>query len=63
MIKVYKNSSLFYLGYLETELYSENFKYATKYKVKIVANDGIGMLDRLDFLDDNNNPFTGINSI
>lgn len=63
MIKIYKNNNLFYLGYLETELYSENFRYATKYEVKIVANDGIGMLDRLDFLDDNNDPFTGVNSI
>jgi len=46
-------------GYLDTELYTEPFDSLTNYPVSFTANDGFNLLDRLSFVDNDGNNYSG----
>lgn len=56
----YKGASLVWTGYLDSELYSEPFNELTNYPVSFAANDGFNLLERLNYVDDSSNKYTGI---
>jgi hypothetical protein len=49
-------------GWLNTETYEENYSEYSNYVVSFTANDGIALLDRYDYIDDNEEPYEGIES-
>lgn len=57
-----KNNIEIWHGYLNSELYSEPFDSIDNYDVSITGNDGLALLDRIYYLDDNDNKYSGITS-
>jgi uncharacterized protein (TIGR02145 family) len=58
VIEIYKNSVLYWIGFLTTDYYSEPWT-APPYTVVVEAHDGLGQLKNVDFLNTLNEPFTG----
>lgn len=58
-IKLYKGSNMIWLGYLNSELYSEPFNEYDNYSVALTGTDGLALLERLDFLQDDGSIYTG----
>lgn len=52
-----------WLGYLNSELVREGYSESVNYPFQITGNDGFALLDRLQFLDDSGNKFSGIASL
>lgn len=48
-VKIYKGVNLFWVGFLDSENYSEPFNLINNYPVTITANDGFNLLDRIDY--------------
>jgi hypothetical protein len=49
-------------GYLNTEMYSEDFSRLKNYIVTFTANDGFNILNRIPFIDDNGDNYSGSTS-
>lgn len=61
-IRLYKDSALIWTGYLDSELYTEDFSSVEKYSVSFSGTDGFALLDRLNYVDASKNQFNGIAS-
>ena len=59
-IKMYSGATLLWTGYLDSELYSEPFNEYNNYNVNLTGNDGLALLDRLDYLDSTGGTYTGV---
>lgn len=63
-IRVYKGSALptnlVWLGYLDSELYTEPFNELTNYEVSFSGSDGFALLDRMTYLNAAGDKYTGI---
>lgn len=62
MIKHYIDSSINWLGYLNSELVRESYSEAFNYPFQITGNDGFALLDRLQFLQTDGTKYTGVMS-
>ncbi len=60
-VSIYRNTKLYWRGYVVADLYSENFT-APPYQVSIKAVDGFNLLSSLPFLDNSDKQFTGVRS-
>ncbi|PKQ69400.1 hypothetical protein BZG01_00230 [Labilibaculum manganireducens] len=56
----YKNNQLIWTGYLNSEVYGEQFDRMADYPVTLQFNDGFTVLERIKFLDANGNPYTDL---
>lgn len=61
-VKHYINNLINWIGYINSELFRETFTELENYDVQLTANDGFSLMDRIMFLDDNKNNFTGLKS-
>jgi len=64
-IRFYIDSDLMWCGYMDTEIYEEQFSETTNYPVSFSGNDGFALLDRMYYLGDEGGKsfkFTGITS-
>jgi len=59
-IRLYKSGILYWVGYLDSELYSEPFNELTNYTVTFTGSDGFALLERLNYVDGSGNKFTGL---
>ena len=59
-IKLYKSGILYWVGYLDSELYSEPFNELTNYTVTFTGSDGFALLERLNYVDGSGNKYTGL---
>lgn len=57
-----KNSGTTWQGYLDSEVYSEPFQYIDNYTVSFTGTDGLALLDRMYYLDENGFKYTGTTS-
>lgn len=62
MVKHYIDSTINWLGYLNSELVRESYSEAVNYPFQITGNDGFALLDRLQFLTDAGVKYTGVKS-
>lgn len=58
----YLNGVINFVGYMDTEQYSDDFSDRVNYEIELTANNGIAILDRIKLSDDNGNVLTGIKS-
>lgn len=58
-IRFYHGSNLIWIGYLNSELYSEPFNQTKNYTVSLTGNDGLALLERIDYLQSNGTNYTG----
>lgn len=49
-IRLFKGTDMIWIGYLDSQLYSEPFDQYDNYPVSLTGNDGLALLDRIDFL-------------
>jgi len=61
-VRIYKDGTLFWLGFLDSENYSEDFSLLANYAIKITANDGFNLLERLDYVEADGRNYSGIRS-
>lgn len=61
-IKFKKNGTVHWCGFLDSELYSEPFNIIDNYIVSFTGTDGLALLDRLYYVTDEGDYFTGITS-
>lgn len=61
-LKVYKENSLIWLGYLDSELYSEPFNEIKNYPVRFSGTDGFALLERMNYLDTSGNKYIGLDT-
>jgi len=61
-IRVYKNDELYWIGSVVNDFYFEQFN-KLPFTAKVVAEDGLGRLQNIPFVDDNNAPLTGYASM
>lgn len=59
MVEVLKNGIPFFLGYLDAETYQETFSEDKYYDVSIFANNGINVLERDRYVDENGDTYSG----
>ncbi|MGQ1889127.1 hypothetical protein ACT29H_01665 [Thermophagus sp. OGC60D27] len=59
MVEVLKNGSPFFLGYLDAETYQESFSDDKYYDVSLFANNGINVLERDRYVDENGETYSG----
>lgn len=62
IVRFYRDGNLYWLGYLDPELYDEQLSLFPPYPVEFTAAD-FNVLDRLKYRDENEQAFTGINSL
>lgn len=55
-----KGTVVKWTGYLDSEVYSEQFNQLDNYPVNIKANDGFNILDRLNYVQADNSKYSGI---
>lgn len=60
MVKLYMGSALIWCGYLDSEIYTEPFNELENYTVSINGTDGLALLDRFNYIQDDGTHFTGI---
>ncbi len=60
--KFSKNGDVIWLGYLNTEVYSEDYTRLAGYPVQLNFNDGFAVLERLLFVDNNGVNYSGLKS-
>ncbi len=58
-IKYTVATATIWFGYLDSEQYSEDYSQLTDYPLQFTGNNGLGILDRIKFLDGANN-YTGL---
>ncbi len=59
-ILLYRGASLRWCGWLDSEIYSEQFSELTGYSVSISGTDGFALLDRINYLQADGSKYTGI---
>lgn len=61
MVKIYKGSATdpFWMGYINTEVYSENYSRLDICEISLFCNDGFAALKRFDYLDTDGSKFSG----
>lgn len=61
-IKLYNATTedLLWIGYLNSELYTEPFNEKNNYVVSLTGNDGLALLERLEYLDEDGDRYAGI---
>lgn len=59
MIKFYRADQLYWIGYLDSELYNENLTDSAPYAVEFSGAD-FNILERLKFRDESENRYTDI---
>lgn len=59
LVKFYRDNNLYWIGYLDSELYEEDLSAYPPYPVQFSAAD-FNILERLKFQNEENNKFTGI---
>lgn len=52
-------TAVIWFGYLDSEQYSEDYSSLTDYPVQFTGNNGLGILDKIKFLD-SGDPYTGL---
>lgn len=62
-VKCYKSNELIWIGYLNSELYSEPFDKLDNYTVTLTANDGLALLERINYIQPNGMNYSGFTSI
>ena len=62
MVKFYVNGSLYWLGWLDSETYSEDFSEYDRYSVQFTASD-FNITERLKYLDGNGAKYTDVVSL
>lgn len=62
MVKFYRDNKLYWIGYLDSELYEEDLSNFPPYPVSFSGSD-FNILERLKFLDGSDNKFTDINTL
>lgn len=62
MIRFYRAGQLYWIGYLDPELYSENLSSSPPYDVEFSGAD-FNIMERLTFLDDKEKEYTDINTL
>ncbi len=58
-VTIKKNSVPVWYGYVTSETYKEDFSKNDDFEFEIQCTDGIALLDRLDYVDDNGDYYTG----
>lgn len=58
-VEAYRGSHCWWKGYVNTEVYSQNLGYSVD-KIQITANDGLALLERMPFKDENGAIYTGL---
>lgn len=61
-VKLLSGATLLWIGYLDTELYSEPFNEKNNYTVSLTANDGLALLERMEYLQTNGTAYTGFST-
>lgn len=61
-VKLLSGATLLWVGYLDTELYSEPFNEKNNYTVSLTANDGLALLERMEYLQTNGTAYTGFST-
>ena len=61
-IRLFKGAALIWCGYLDSELYTEDFSNIDNYSVSFSGTDGFALLERLNYVDASKNHYTGITS-
>ncbi|WP_025006786.1 hypothetical protein [Marinilabilia salmonicolor] len=59
-VRHYLNSSLNYIGYLDTEQYTDDFSQRINYNIELTSNNGFAVLDRIKMADEYNQVLTGV---
>lgn len=59
---IYKNNSVYWAGWLDSELYNENLSEYENYEVEFTASD-FNVCERIKYVDDNGNNYTGISTL
>jgi len=62
IVKHYVDGLINWVGYLNSEMNRESYSESLNYPVQVTGNDGFALMDRIQFLDDNDAIFTGIKS-
>ena len=61
-IRLFKGSALIWCGFLDSELYTEDFSNIDNYSVSFSGTDGFALLERFNYVDINKQHYTGITS-
>lgn len=62
LVKFYRDNNLYWLGYLDSELYEEDLSAYPPYPVQFSAAD-FNILDRLEYRNESDNKYTDIDSL
>lgn len=62
-VKVYYDTDLVFIGFLESDSYEEPYSFYNNYEVVLTARDNLGRLEDVDYLDGNGDRFTGLDTI
>lgn len=62
MVKKYTDGVLSWIGYLNSEMYSEPYDQVKNYQISVTGNDGFALMDRFSFLQIDESNYTGIKS-
>lgn len=60
LVKHYSGGVMNWCGYVDTELYNEDFAVKNKYDIELTGNDGLNILERFPFLKDDEKPYCGM---
>lgn len=62
-VRLYSGSTMLWNGYLNSEVYSEDFSYNNNYQVQFTANDGLALLDRMQYLKIDGTKYDGFTTL
>ncbi|QZT38718.1 hypothetical protein K5X82_07410 [Halosquirtibacter xylanolyticus] len=58
-LRFYREQEMIWCGWLDSELYEEDYSEYRNYPVNLTGNDGLNLLSRINFIQDNGKLFTG----
>lgn len=61
-VRLLRGSTVIWNGWLDTELYTEDYSETTNYPIQFTANDGFALLERYKFVESNGDPYLGLKS-
>ena len=61
-LRLYKGNNLIWCGFLDSELFTEDFSQLWNYPVSFSGSDGFAVLERINYLDNNLLHYSGITS-
>jgi len=62
-VKVYYDSNLVFIGFLESDSYEEPYAFYENYEIELTARDNLGRLEDIDYLDGSGDRITGLQRI